>query len=69
MDKKFLSPTQLADRWGVTTSALQNYRRTKNSGRASGPVYTKIGGKILYELFEVEKYEENCKVGNLKGAE
>lgn len=55
MDQIFLSPDELLERWRnrVEPRTLENWR-TANTG----PRYTKVGGKILYSIEEVEKYEK-----------
>ncbi|UVF21370.1 DNA-binding protein [Microvirga terrae] len=53
-DKKFLTPRQLTERWGgeIHERTLANWRASSR-----GPRYLRIGGKILYDLAEVEEYE------------
>ena len=51
-DPVFLSDLQLAERWQVHRQTLLRWRR-----EASGPAYTRINGRVLYPLAEVEQYE------------
>lgn len=52
----FLTPTELAKRWKMSTHTLTNWRVQK-----VGPAYVKMGsgprGKVLYRLAEIEAYE------------
>ena len=50
----FLTPQQLTQRWAsaVTTGTLANWRC-----RDEGPPFTKVRGRILYPLAEVEAWE------------
>ena len=41
---------ELAKRWGVSKKTIDNRRY-----RGQGPSYFKIGGKILYDLKDVQK--------------
>jgi len=54
-DKKFLTPEELASRWGhlVTVNTLNQWRYERK-----GPPYKKIVGKVVYPLEEIEKYEK-----------
>lgn len=55
-NKLFLTADQLASRWGVAKQNLATMRYNGN-----GPIYTKIGGRIRYEMSDVESYEETQK--------
>lgn len=57
---QYLTPQALAERWcGVVTLAtLSNWR---SAGR--GPRFLKAGGRVLYPLGEVERYEQR----NMRG--
>ena len=46
----------LAERWGYKPSTLENWR---NLGK--GPVYRKIGGRVLYAAEDVLKFEEESR--------
>ncbi len=48
---------ELAKRWGVTKKTIDN-RRYRNLG----PNYFKIGGKILYDLEDVQKIEKEAYI-------
>lgn len=49
---RHLRPDDLADRWGVTTKTLANWR-----SRGTGPTYVKVGGMVRYPMADVENYE------------
>lgn len=53
-EKRFLSPAELAARWEhrVCVRTMANWRTQGN-----GPRFTKIGGRVLYPLKDVEAWE------------
>ena len=54
-DSEFFSPKELSDRWAnsISKGTLANWRTKK-----MGPSYHKLGGKIVYKVLDVEKWEE-----------
>jgi hypothetical protein len=50
---KFLTDVQLAERWHVHRQTLIKWRRLNK-----GPSYSKINGRVLYPLAEVEHFEK-----------
>lgn len=48
---------ELAERWGVSKKTIDNRRY-----RGQGPSYFKIGGKILYDLKDVQKMENDSYI-------
>ncbi len=50
--RDLLTPTQLADRWGVTTGHLANLRH-----HGDGISYLKIGSRVAYRYTDVIAYE------------
>lgn len=50
--KTFLTAAEVAERWGV---ARQNLATMRYQG--TGPIFTKIGGRVRYALEDVEAYE------------
>jgi hypothetical protein len=48
----FITPHLLAKRWSLTSATLSQWRW---SGR--GPVFLKIGGRVLYRLEDIEQFE------------
>lgn len=50
--RDLLTPTQLADRWGVSTGHLANLRH-----HGEGISYLKIGSRIAYRHADVVAYE------------
>lgn len=54
--KVYLTSAQLAERWQSDTGTLANMR---SQGR--GPDYTKPAGRILYDIHDVLRYEEEMR--------
>lgn len=52
MNSKHLDVSQLAERWHLSEGTLNQWRRY-----GKGPLYLKIGDKVLYRLSDVEAYE------------
>ena len=52
----YLTPKQLADRWHTSEATLATWR-----SRGQGPKATRIEGKVLYALADVETYEADRK--------
>ncbi|NKD76581.1 helix-turn-helix domain-containing protein [Haematospirillum sp. H1815] len=52
-DRKFLTQTELAQRWNMARATLTNWRCL---GR--GPAYIKISSNILYPVAEVIRWED-----------
>jgi hypothetical protein len=59
--KLFLTPSELVDRYNgkVTIRTLANWRSAGIS-----PPFTKVGGRILYRLEEIEAWERNRTVSS-----
>lgn len=53
---KFLTPTELVDRYRgkIALRTLTNWRAL-----GTGPRFTRIGGRVLYSLEEVETWERS----------
>jgi len=58
-NKVFLNTYELAKRWNKSPRTLENWR-----GKNQGPNYYKIGGKVLYELSEIETLEKDSYISN-----
>lgn len=52
INKHSLTENQLAERWGISTKTLQDWRR-----KGTGVSYLKLGKAIRYPHEIVEKYE------------
>jgi predicted site-specific integrase-resolvase len=52
MSTSHLDQKQLAARWGVSTRTLESWR-----WRGEGPVFLKLGGRVVYRLEDIERYE------------
>lgn len=64
---ELLTPRQLAARWGLSEKTLERWRML-----GSGPVFLKLGGRVLYQVVEVEAHEikrtRRCTAGNQPAA-
>lgn len=52
--KQRFTEKELAKYWGVTKSTLQKWRTS-----GTGPIYIKIGGRVIYPKAYVLEYEKN----------
>lgn len=57
---RLLTPAEAAERLHVKPKTLANWRVSK---RAFGPTVTKIGGRPLYDLTDIEQFIASSKVG------
>ena len=55
MSQTFLNKEELARRWHLSPRTLERWR-----WEGIGPHYLKIGGRVVYQLSEVEAYEQSC---------
>lgn len=55
MHTQYLTPDELKQRWKgrVSLKTLANWRHN-----GTGPVFTRVGGAVLYPLHEVVRYEQ-----------
>lgn len=55
----YLTPKELAFRWKctITEKTLANWR-----SQGDGPTYTKIGGRVMYRVADVVKWEESRRI-------
>lgn len=60
IERPFLSPAQLAERWDCSTSWLASQRCA-----GVGPAYFKIGANVRYKRVDIEAYEEAQRVAPL----
>lgn len=51
-----LDGESLAERWDMKRSTLDNWRSL-----GKGPVFTKIGGKVIYLIDDVIAYEQGAR--------
>lgn len=49
---KHLTQNDLAARWNKSVHTIERYRH-----EGTGPVYLKIGGKVIYRLVDIESFE------------
>lgn len=53
MSSPNLTAKELAERWGIRPPTLRQWRWNDR-----GPKFFKAGGRVLYKILEVEKFEE-----------
>ena len=53
----FLLTCELADRWRLSERTLERWRYV-----GVGPKFRKIGGRCVYAIEEVERFEQSCDV-------
>jgi hypothetical protein len=58
-DKTFLDTKQLAQRWSRSPRTIEGWRAKK-----VGPDYFNLNGKILYDIDEIIKAEEEARVSH-----
>lgn len=60
-EKQYLTPNQLSDRFGkrISVRTLANWRWS-----GTGPKFTRAGGRILYDLEQVEIWEQKNTVSH-----
>jgi hypothetical protein len=58
-DRNFLDTKQLADRWRRSPRTIEGWRNKK-----IGPDYLNLNGKIVYDIEEIIKAEEEAKVSH-----
>ena len=57
MSTRHLNQTELAERWNISKRTLERWRWI-----GEGPAYLKIGGRVVYRLEDIERYEaENLR--------
>ena len=56
-NKVWLTQEELAERWRKSPRTLANYR-----AQGKGPAYSKMGGKVLYDLQVVEETENQSRI-------
>ena len=49
--RQLISTKELSERWGIPESTLRYWRCA-----STGPPYVKLGGRIKYDLADVERY-------------
>ncbi|WP_245729472.1 helix-turn-helix transcriptional regulator [Salinihabitans flavidus] len=49
-----MNQKELARRWGISHRTLERWRYT-----GQGPVFLKLGGRVLYRLADVETFEQS----------
>jgi hypothetical protein len=65
VEQKFLTPVEVCSRYGnsISVRTLGNWR-----WNGTGPEFVKIGGKVLYKLCDLERWEESRKASSTSTA-
>jgi hypothetical protein len=58
-----INQRQLAKRWNVSPRTLERWRWL-----ARGPVFLKLGGRVVYRLEDIENYEANHLQADTNGS-
>lgn len=61
MSEKFLTMEELAERWRIKKDSIYNWK-----SRKLGPKQTKIVGKVLFSLKDIEDFENKSKSSDNK---
>jgi hypothetical protein len=61
LEQKFLTPVEVCNRYGnsISVRTLGNWRWS-----GTGPEFVKIGGKVLYMLSDLERWEESRRASS-----
>ncbi|WP_247422778.1 helix-turn-helix transcriptional regulator [Ralstonia pseudosolanacearum] len=59
-----LSPRQLASRWGLSEKTLERWRML-----GTGPMFLKLGARVLYRMDEIEAHEQRRTRSSTAGYE
>jgi hypothetical protein len=51
-DRAHLTQLELAERWRLSGRTLEKWRQTRR-----GPRFLRVGGRVLYPIEEVERFE------------
>ena len=63
LQPELISPRQLASRWNLSEKTLERWRKL-----GSGPLYLKLGGRVLYRVSDVDAHEiERTRQRTTKG--
>jgi len=61
MSEKFLTMEELAERWRIKKDSIYNWKTRK-----LGPKQTKIVGRVLFALKDVEDFEKKSRASDKK---
>ncbi len=53
MSTQHLNQSQLAERWNISPRTLERWRWLKQ-----GPRFLKIGGRVIYRVEDIQRFEE-----------
>jgi predicted site-specific integrase-resolvase len=54
MQERHLNQIELSRRWNISHRTLERWRST-----GEGPVFLKLGGRVLYRREDIEAFEES----------
>jgi excisionase family DNA binding protein len=57
--KEYISTEQAAEYLGVSVHTISSWRRGDEN---SGPAYTRLGGKVVYLIADLDAWVESCRV-------
>ena len=57
MNVTHLLTNEVSDRWKISIRTLERWRYV-----GIGPKYRRIGGRVVYALEEIERFEQACDV-------
>ena len=57
MDVTHLLTEEVARRWKISARTLEQWR-----WRGIGPQYRRLGGRVIYSVAEIERFEQSCDV-------
>ena len=57
-----INQSQLAKRWNISPRTLERWRWLGH-----GPIFLKLGGRVVYRLEDIESYEANHLHANTNG--
>ena len=53
MTKKYYSPTELSELWGVSQNTLRKWR-----WEGKGPCFVKLGARVVYRSTDIEAFSD-----------
>jgi DNA-binding transcriptional MerR regulator len=61
MNATHLLTEEVARRWKISARTLERWRYV-----GTGPTYRRIGGRVVYTVAEIERFEQSCDVENFQ---
>lgn len=63
MENVYLNQYELSKRWKISPRTLERWRWLR-----FGPAYTKVGGRVIYRVDDIEAYERSGRHETLPSA-